>query len=89
MRIYHEPVTVQFRDAPAQFIWRGRLLRVLSVQTLTREATSWWRHPERAGEPLEREVWRVEAESGRAWRGVYELARTAGEDDWQLQGVED
>ena len=88
MRIYQEPVTVQFRDVSTQFVWRGRLLRVLTVQTLTRESSPWWRNPAAPGVE-EREVWRVEAESGRAWRGVYELARTVGNDDWQLQGVED
>jgi len=88
MRFYQEPVTVQFRDVPTQFVWRGRLLRVLTVQTLTRESSPWWRNPAAPGVE-EREVWRVEAESGRAWRGVYELARTVGNDDWQLQGVED
>lgn len=88
MRIYQEPITVQFRDVPTQFVWRGRLLRILTVQTLTRASTAWWQHPDRTG-IREREVWRVEAESGRAGRGVYELARTVGENDWQLHGVED
>lgn len=88
MRIHREPVAVLFRDMPSQFVWRGRLLRVLTVQTLTRESAPWWRHPEEGG-LREREVWRVEAESGGAWRGVYDLARTVGEEDWRLEAVVD
>lgn len=91
MRTYHEPIAVLFRDAPAQFIWRGRLLLVKEVQALSREASPWWRHSETSGANLlrEREVWRVEAGNGRLGRGVYELARTVGEDDWVLQAVAD
>lgn len=88
MRIHHDPIAVQFRDAPAQFVWRGRLLRVLTVHTLTRQAEPWWQRPEESG-VREREVWRVEAESGAAWRGIYDLARTVGSDEWWLQAVVD
>lgn len=87
MRIYQEPIVVQFQDMPSQFVWRGRLLRVLTVHTLTREAAPWWRHPEQG--LREREVWQVEAESAGQWRGIYELARTVGLDDWRLQAVAD
>lgn len=86
MRIYHDPITVQFDDAPAQFMWRGRLLRVLTVHTLTRETPLHWQHS--AG-PNPREIWRVEAENGPASRSIYELERTVGKDDWRLQCVED
>jgi len=34
----------------------------------------------------EMEVWRVEAGNGMQ-RGVYELARSVGRDDWVLQAV--
>lgn len=101
MRIYHEPIEVLFRERPAQFIWRGRLLLVRQVQTLTREAAPWWKGTRvRAarGEEIdgdstdllgEREVWRVEAGNGRLGSGVYELARTVGREDWTLQAVVD
>lgn len=90
MRRHDEPVQVLFDDAPRQFIWRRRLLKVVAVQGHWRHSVPWWRRPE--PEPLdltmEREVWRVEAGNGIV-RGVYELARTAGEQDWVLQGLWD
>lgn len=101
MRTYQEPIEVLFRNHPAQFVWRGRLLRVKEVQTITREASAWWTGPKvRAvrgegeagpGSDLlrEREVWRVEAMGGRLGSGVYELAHTVGEEDWVLQAVVD
>jgi hypothetical protein len=91
MRTYHEPIAVLFDDRPSQFIWRGRLLLVKEVQALSREASPWWRRAEQSESDLlrEREVWRVEAGNGRLGRGVYELARTVGEEDWVLQAVSD
>lgn len=90
MRSYDEPIQVLFGDAPRQFIWRGRLLLVKEVQGRWLRSTAWWRHPEPGarGLPQELEVWRVEAGNG-LHRGVYELARPVGEQDWVLQGMWD
>lgn len=89
VRTYQEPIAVRFGEAPEQFIWRGRLLLVKEIQSLVRQAAPWWRAP--SGENLlqEREVWRLEAGNGVLGRGVYELARTVGAEDWVLQAVMD
>lgn len=88
MRCYDDPIHVLFSDQPRQFIWRGRLLLVKEVQSRWSRSTAWWQHPEPGASELvrEREVWRVEAGNG-GHRGVYELARSVGDEDWVLQGV--
>lgn len=89
--------------APSQFVWRGRLYRVQSVQGCWVEASPWWDDPQvrraRGDEPAsgtaatddllgERRVWRVVAAAGPySAAGVYELSRRAG--DWRLRGVFD
>lgn len=80
-RRYFEPVQVRFAaddpSAPGQFVWRGRLYRVRTVLAHWVEGGSWWRRPQRSGE---RQVWRVEAGTGRsALAGVYDLCRVAAE----------
>ena len=81
-RRYDDPVDVRRGDeAPAQFLWRGRLYVVREVLAHWVETGAWWRAaPARApvepAEPMrspmttlvddgEREVWRVEASAGR------------------------
>lgn len=91
MRIYDEPIAVLFDQQPRQFIWRGRLLLVKQVQARWTRSAQWWRKlPEDPERPLlvEKETWRLEAGNG-SHRGVYQVSRTVGEDDWQLQAVVD
>ena len=100
MRMYEDPICVLFDGRPRQFIWRDRLLLVKKVESRWSRATAWWeseriraaRGEESAGSggelAAEREVWRVEAGNG-CHRGVYELARTVGDEDWVLQAVSD
>ncbi|MCG6566164.1 DUF6504 family protein [Tessaracoccus sp. Y36] len=101
MRRYDDPIFVLFREEPRQFIWRDRLLLVKEVQARWSRATPWWAGQQAraargesvdqpAGSDLlgELEVWRVEAGNGRH-RGVYELARTVGAENWVLQAVLD
>lgn len=87
MRSYDEPIHVLFADEPRQFIWRERLLLVKHVQERWSRAAPWWESDE-ADLLSEREIWRVEAGNGHQ-RGVYELARTAGCEDWVLKAVLD
>lgn len=100
MRRYDEPVRVLFDEVPRQFIWRGRLLRVVEVQSRWRRSAPWWTTSQVQavrGEQVdgvaptddlvrEQEIWRVEA-AGAARRGVYELACAVGEERWWLQAV--
>lgn len=119
MRRYDEPIEVRRGrigegisgieptddEGPAQFLWRGRLWRVLGVQGRWVESGPWWAgpsvraargesweaEPEPSGDLLcEQEVWRVEAANGREGsRGVYELANAWADDAWQLRSVVD
>lgn len=84
MRRYQDPVEVRRdpMDAPAQFLWRGRLWKVRAVLAHWVETGPWWSSPSvravigsEAGHsrprPLgdliaERELWRVEAGRGRS-----------------------
>lgn len=76
MRCYDEKVQVRLEPgavagsgSPNQFLWRGRLYLVREVLAHWRERTAWW-----DGADPERQVWRVEASSGRsAGAGVFEL----------------
>ena len=47
MRVSNEPVAVRLSSdaAPAQFVWRRRLWRVLAVQRSWVEAVPWWDDP--------------------------------------------
>ncbi|WP_040161736.1 DUF6504 family protein [Nigerium massiliense] len=103
MRRYDEPIAVRSEQAgvgeaevpegaeaaaPAGFVWRNRLWRVLGVETRWRETADWWSDP---GDDLlaESEVWRVVASPGSAATpGVFELASRAGDDgerSWRLR----
>jgi len=95
-RRYAEPVEVRRADeAPAQFLWHGRLYVVREVLSTWVEAGAWWRVATRGGEgaPLagpvlddgEREYWRVEAAAGRhAAPGVYDLCFDWSSGSWTL-----
>lgn len=99
MRRYDEPIAVRSRvredalDAglgPDQFVWRGRLWRVLDVERRWCETVDWWSDP--ADDLLgERQVWRVRAACGAGREpAVCELAHAgAGDDGWMLRGVMD
>jgi hypothetical protein len=68
-RRYNDAVEVRRRDdAPAEFLWHGRLYSVRSVLAHWVEAGGWWRF-QRSGaanlDDREREIWRVEAAAGR------------------------
>lgn len=87
MRVRNESVAVRLADSePAQFIWRNRLWRVLTVQHRWVEAAAWWR----TGQELsDRQIWRVTAAPGASEQvGIYELS-CRGADDWQLRSVID
>lgn len=91
MRIYDEPIAVLFDDEPRQLIWRGRLLMVKQVHARWSRSADWWhRLPQDAEADLlmEREAWRVEAGNA-SQRGVYELWRTVGQEDWRMRAVMD
>ena len=56
MRRYDEPITVRIDEPPApgndgehgdpvRFVWRGRLMRVVTVQRRWVEASEWWSSP--------------------------------------------
>lgn len=68
-------------SAPEQFLWRGRLYRVIEVVDHWQERHPWWRAA--AEQPLAqvslaRDVWRVEASRGRSsLPGVYDLGADA------------
>ncbi|MGH8868880.1 MAG: DUF6504 family protein [Actinomycetes bacterium] len=96
-RLYAEPVEVRrAEDAPAQFLWRGRLYVVREVLATWLQAGEWWRGRPPAGADAspdagpvlddgEREYWRVEAAAGRtAARGVYDLCFDWSTGAWTL-----
>lgn len=87
-------------SAPEQFLWRGRLYRVIEVVDHWQERHPWWRaavEQPLAQVPLARDVWRVEASRGRSSApGVYDLgvdgggARTdPGSSGWILLRTQD
>lgn len=87
------PVGVEPDTVPTAFIWRGRLHIVRAVLEHWTQRLPWWRRPwaEESAEvnapELEREVWRVEASTGRLMQtGVYDLTR---DDRWRLVRVAD
>jgi hypothetical protein len=104
-RRYDDPVEVRRRDEdPAEFLWRGRFYAVREVLAHWVETGAWWQptapveQPERV-EPAvagsatlvaEREVWRVEASSGRAHgSGVYDLCFDWAVGRWVLLRAQD
>lgn len=80
-------------DAPAQFLWRGRLYVVRAVLASWTETGRWWRDAALRSDG-ERDWWRVEADSGRlaamsAGRGVYDLCFDWSCGAWSLARVLD
>jgi hypothetical protein len=75
---------------PAQFLWRGRRYVVHGVLSHWVEVGAWWRDRLPDGMPVRvdergREVWRVEASSGRSPSGgVYDLALDQADQTWTL-----
>lgn len=74
---------------PHQFLWRGRLYLVREVLAHWLESAAWWGGSKQALEgeipSHEREVWRVEAQSGRSSvPGVYDLCRDGVTGQWIL-----
>ena len=83
------PVGESPAGRPVQFLWRGRLYVVRAVVSHWIESTAWWGGSRRALEGAipthEHEVWRVEAQAGRAdSTGVYDLRRDIAADRWVL-----
>lgn len=79
-------------DAPAQFLWRGRLWRVCAVEAHWEESAAWWEPTatSRAGERWgpRRAVYRVEAGCGRhGRRETFDLAFDPDSSRWQLDRV--
>ena len=73
MRLYDDPVEVRRGlvngvEAPAQFVWRGRLWVVHEIIAHWMETGAWWVQAPAEDPDLiaEREVWRVGASRGRA-----------------------
>jgi hypothetical protein len=73
MRLYDDPVEVRRGlvngvDAPAEFVWRGRLWVVHEVISHWMETGAWWVQAPAEDTDLiaEREVWRVSASRGRS-----------------------
>ncbi|HEV8055576.1 MAG TPA: DUF6504 family protein [Nocardioidaceae bacterium] len=103
MRRYDDPIEVRRglvkgTEAPEQFLWRGRLWLVHDVVAHWVETGAWWEQDQaadRLGDMVgEREVWRVDAASGRAGfragvvsgqRGVFDLVFDWSAGVWQLQ----
>jgi Family of unknown function (DUF6504) len=76
-------------DAPAQFLWRGRLWRVCAVEAHWEESAAWW-EPSDAGADWgpRRAVYRVEAGCGRhGRRETFDLAFDPDSGRWQLDRV--
>jgi hypothetical protein len=104
-RRYGELVDVRRRDdAPAEFLWRGRLYVVRDVLAHWMESRPWWTPAEApsdasadggqpgGGQPAgdDREVWRVEASPGRVHgSGVYDLRFDWATGRWALDRVVD
>jgi hypothetical protein len=84
--------TVDGADAPAQFLWRGRLWRVCAVEAQWEESAAWW-EPSASGDAgdgwgPQRAVYRVEAGCGRhGRRETFDLAFDPDSDRWQLHRV--
>lgn len=89
-------------EGPLGFSWRGRAYSVVEVLDHWLEAGAWWRRAGRTGDPAgagrvlgiddgEREVWRVEASTGRRTspRGVFDLRCDGGSGQWSLIRVHD
>jgi hypothetical protein len=99
-RRYDDPVDVRRRDdAPAEFLWRGRLYVVREVLTHWVESGAWWRgttapvslpsDPDTISGPDaiddELEVWRVEASAGQMYgTGVFDLGFGWTRGSWTL-----
>jgi hypothetical protein len=73
MRLYNDPVEVRRGlvngvEAPAEFVWRGRLWVVHEVIAHWMETGAWWVQATTEDTDLiaEREVWRVGASRSRA-----------------------
>jgi hypothetical protein len=92
-RRYGDQVEVRRRDQdPSEFLWHDRLYVVRSVLSHWVETGSWWQAAATSGSSAfaldsaalaaEREVWRVEATSGRLHgTGVHDLSF-----DWAATG---
>lgn len=98
-RRYDDPVEVRRRDEdPAEFLWRGRFYAVREVLAHWVETGVWWQPATvgssalAAGSPAlssglaaEREMWRVEASSGRLHGvGVFDLCFDWAAGSWSL-----
>lgn len=108
-RTYGEPVEVRRdlvdgEEAPAQFLWRGRLYVVRAVLSHWVETGAWWSAPAARGlygmqpaegavgvlEDADDDVWRVEAAAGRASPvGVYDLRLSWSTGSWSLTRIHD
>lgn len=72
---------------PRSFAWRGRSYRVVAVLARWVEAEQWWRTAGfGGGVAADSTVWRVEAVSGSAVAGVFDLRHRTGAErsDWFL-----
>lgn len=78
------------REAPEQFLWRGRLWVVRTVVAHWVTTGAWWERIEESDPLAEQEVWRVEAGRGRAGDfGVFDLAFDWADGRWLLIGCVD
>ncbi|MDN5717918.1 MAG: DUF6504 family protein [Janibacter sp.] len=98
VRLVEEFIEVRVGESrPEQFLWRGRLYRVMEVVDHWQERHDWWRSSggrPLAQVPLARDVWRVSASRGRSSTpGVYDLGMdgdaSAGTSGWMLLRTQD
>jgi Family of unknown function (DUF6504) len=85
-------------DAPAAFVWRGRLYSVQAVLAHWMETGAWWGRatPDSGGalDDREREIWRVQAGPGRDASsggsvGVFDLCFDWSAGGWTLARAHD
>jgi hypothetical protein len=79
-RRYADQISVEIKhtpngDYPKQFRWRGGLYQISAVLARWIESDKWWQATPISSRPMERHLWRVEANFGRLTNrtGVFDL----------------
>lgn len=88
-RRYAAATDVERRDGdPSTFSWRGRRYVVHAVLDHWWETAAWWTGDDTVGDD-ERELWRVEAATGRGAPAVVELCFAWATGVWTVDSVLD